>query len=76
MMYHMPLQKWSWHIHMPSRRKVFVHMNRLFHSERFWATAITVILLSSLVALSIWASIVDEINPVLSPMRPFSPYIY
>ena len=72
----MPSQKWSWYIHMPSRHDVFVPINRLFHSEHFWAIAITVILLSSLVALAIWASIAAETNPNLSPMRPFSPYIY
>jgi len=75
-MYHMPLQKWSWHIHMPSRHDVFVRMNHLFHSERFWAIAAMVILLSSLVALAIWASIAAETNPDLSPIRPFYPYKY
>jgi hypothetical protein len=75
-MYHMPLQKWSWHIHMPSRHDVFVRMNHLFHSGRFWAIAITVILLSSLVALAIWAGVVAEANPDVQPMRPFYPYIY
>ena len=76
MMYHMPLQKSSWHIHMPSRHDVFVRINHLFHSERFWAIAITVILLSSLLALAIWAGIAAETNQDLPPIRPFSPFIY
>ena len=75
-MYRMPLQKWSWHIHMPSRHNVSVRMNQLFHSERFWAIAITVILLSSVLALAIWAGFAAETNPNVQPIRPFSPYIY
>ncbi len=75
-MYYMPLQKWSWHIHMPSRHDVSVRMNQLFHSERFWAIAITVILLSSLLALAILAGSAAETNPDVPPMRPFYPYIY
>lgn len=72
-MNNLSLHNISSHIHAPNVHHANEVMQRLLHSERFWAAVALTAFIALLIGLALWIGPAGgEYRPI--PTRPYSPY--
>lgn len=62
-MHHISVKNLFHHIHLPQRRDAVVNINRIVHSEGFWAFVAITMILATLLLLAWWGN-VSNIAPL------------